>query len=762
MAKLLDGTRIYGSANIDNNLIVNTMNIVTTISTVFDKANTSNITADAAFGRANVANTTANTSLLYANLAFDKANSANVIAVAVFAQSNVDRLIANTAYDKANSANVQATAAYGQANSVFSTSVQKTGNTMTGNLVFNGANATFVSSSNNGIYWVGNNLNGSAYVQSSAANTLIFGTQSTEKFRIDSTTNLTISANVLFYAIGSGTYYDLYSRIFGSTANIISFYASSGEQIRVNGVVNSVNYLRFSGAPAFTGPTGSIYPYVAAEGTDTDLGMGVIVKGNSSILVGGATNIMRPGLTPSYMGYSTSYRSLILGSANTTYNDNLTGAVTISLGASTMNVAGGSFSGDGREIIVRRNTQFTTQNSGGQNWQTVYDLQPALYHRFLTDGGEQVRIKETTGAVNYFILTGATTASNPSITVNAGGITLQPSTGNTLYITSNTGIGTSAPGNYGLQVQNGSLRVLNDRTTGVSIFVGADTGLTANATNYFIGVQSQVYKYNIPSANNDAGYRIGGAFEAFVSDTNFVGSLASQYGVWARHGHNVSGAGSRITNSYGVYIEGLTGGSTTITNFWGLYQTGVGTKNYFQGLVGIGATSPGSNLTVTGNATISTTLAVGSTTAPSQNLAVTGNSSFSGNVSMTTSLGIGTTTPSTNLDVVGAVSIAKANVQNQTLTDGATITWDTSLGQIATVTLANNRTMANATNMRVGTYILKVVQDGTGGRTLTWNTGWKWTAAVAPTLTTAANSVDIFTFYSDGTLMYGSFLPDVR
>jgi hypothetical protein len=39
MAKLLDGTRIYGSANIDNNLIVNTMNIVPTIVAAFDKAN---------------------------------------------------------------------------------------------------------------------------------------------------------------------------------------------------------------------------------------------------------------------------------------------------------------------------------------------------------------------------------------------------------------------------------------------------------------------------------------------------------------------------------------------------------------------------------------------------------------------------------------------------------------------------------------------------------------------------------------------------
>jgi hypothetical protein len=129
---------------------------------------------------------------------------------------------------------------------------------------------------------------------------------------------------------------------------------------------------------------------------------------------------------------------------------------------------------------------------------------------------------------------------------------------------------------------------------------------------------------------------------------------------------------------------------------------------------------------------------------------------FAGNV------GIGTTAPAATLDVVGTVSTAKANVLNQTLTDGATINWNTALGQIATVTLGGNRTMAAPTNLKVGTYILNVIQDGTGSRTITWNSVFKWTAGVAPPLTTAANSRDVFSFFSDGTNLYGSFLPDVR
>ena len=109
----------------------------------------------------------------------------------------------------------------------------------------------------------------------------------------------------------------------------------------------------------------------------------------------------------------------------------------------------------------------------------------------------------------------------------------------------------------------------------------------------------------------------------------------------------------------------------------------------------------------------------------------------------------------------GTVS-SQANTLNQTLTDGATISWDVSAGQIATVTLGGNRTMAAPTNLKVTTYLLHVIQDGTGSRTLTWNAIFKWPAGTAPPLTTTAAARDIFSFVSDGTNLYGSFLPNVK
>lgn len=95
----------------------------------------------------------------------------------------------------------------------------------------------------------------------------------------------------------------------------------------------------------------------------------------------------------------------------------------------------------------------------------------------------------------------------------------------------------------------------------------------------------------------------------------------------------------------------------------------------------------------------------------------------------------------------------------QTLTDGATINWDVALGPMATVTLGGNRTLANPTNLKAGaSYAIKVIQDGTGGRTLAFGSAYKFEGGVDPVLSTAAGAVDIITFISDGTNLYGAII----
>lgn len=93
-----------------------------------------------------------------------------------------------------------------------------------------------------------------------------------------------------------------------------------------------------------------------------------------------------------------------------------------------------------------------------------------------------------------------------------------------------------------------------------------------------------------------------------------------------------------------------------------------------------------------------------------------------------------------------------------TLTDGATITWNTNNGRNASITLGGTGRTLTITNPVAGTrYTLKIVQDATGGRTITtWPSGTKWVGGTAPTLTSSANGIDIISLYYDGTNYFGS------
>ena len=77
------------------------------------------------------------------------------------------------------------------------------------------------------------------------------------------------------------------------------------------------------------------------------------------------------------------------------------------------------------------------------------------------------------------------------------------------------------------------------------------------------------------------------------------------------------------------------------------------------------------------------------------------------------------------------------------LTDGATIAVDFNSSNNYSVTLAGNRTLGQPSNQVAGqSGSIFVTQDGTGSRTLAYHADWKWTGGTAPTLSTAAASVD--------------------
>jgi hypothetical protein len=89
------------------------------------------------------------------------------------------------------------------------------------------------------------------------------------------------------------------------------------------------------------------------------------------------------------------------------------------------------------------------------------------------------------------------------------------------------------------------------------------------------------------------------------------------------------------------------------------------------------------------------------------------------------------------------------------LTSAGTTAWDLSRKQVARLTLAHNVTMDTPTNMQQGsTYVLRVVQAA-GIFTLAWDAVFKWGAASVPVAPAANGDVVIFSFYCDGTNLYG-------
>ena len=82
-----------------------------------------------------------------------------------------------------------------------------------------------------------------------------------------------------------------------------------------------------------------------------------------------------------------------------------------------------------------------------------------------------------------------------------------------------------------------------------------------------------------------------------------------------------------------------------------------------------------------------------------------------------------------------------------TLTDAASIAVDFALGNNFLVTIGGNRTLAAPTNAVAGqTGQIYVIQDGTGSRTLSYNSVYQFVSGAAPTLSTGASDVDILVY----------------
>jgi Head binding len=99
-----------------------------------------------------------------------------------------------------------------------------------------------------------------------------------------------------------------------------------------------------------------------------------------------------------------------------------------------------------------------------------------------------------------------------------------------------------------------------------------------------------------------------------------------------------------------------------------------------------------------------------------------------------------------------------------TLTDAATIAVDMATFLNAQVTLAGNRTLGNPTNTKDGQEgCIRIVQDGTGARTLAYGANWEFAGGTAPILSVTAGAVDLLFFkVLSATSIFAALTRDVK
>jgi len=132
-----------------------------------------------------------------------------------------------------------------------------------------------------------------------------------------------------------------------------------------------------------------------------------------------------------------------------------------------------------------------------------------------------------------------------------------------------------------------------------------------------------------------------------------------------------------------------------------------------------------------------------------------------------TTLGTTEASKAVTADANGVVKFDNAITEEATsLTSGTTVALDVRDGSVFEITLAHDIGTFNWSNHAssgyVSSFILKVVQDGTGSRTIAWpdNTNSvtvRWAGNTAPTLSTGAADIDVFVFFTadGGTNYYG-------
>ena len=284
--------------------------------------------------------------------------------------------------------------------------------------------------------------------------------------------------------------------------------------------------------------------------------------------------------------------------------------------------------------------------------------------------------------------------------------------------------------------------------------------ITSNAIQMPVGTTSSrpsleagLIRYNsdlglFEGANATAWGSIGGVVD-FATANGWANTVAT---AGNNYTNSVGTAGNNYTNAVGLAGNNYTNyvgasansNATAIGTAGNNYPNSVGLAgNNYTNAVGLAGNNYTNSVGLAGNNYVNTVIfpAANNRLANASGTVYTGDLYFAnGNVG----IGLASAAP-VDLYVNGG-SAATIN----TLVDGATVTplfGGSSGNNNFTLTLAGNRAIANPVNPIPGqSGTIYIIQDSTGSRTLTWGNLWRFQGNTAPTLSTAANSVDMLVY----------------
>jgi hypothetical protein len=249
-----------------------------------------------------------------------------------------------------------------------------------------------------------------------------------------------------------------------------------------------------------------------------------------------------------------------------------------------------------------------------------------------------------------------------------------------------------------------------------------------NSGNVGIGITAPSGKLHVASGNIHLDAGIAGnqryvQFGIFGTNTRIADDADSNRTYITTRGNSLdilNNAGTTYTATLRAGI--VAGGSTSGNNLVLKSTTASGVNDYISLAVGNNGGIEAIRINSSGNVGIRTS-------SPSATLHVNGSGFFASGCSVT-----------------GVLNVQSIKSPIASGTDGATITFDMNTSNLHTVTLGGNRALA-VSNVGVGQrFIIRLQQDNSPPRTVTWFSTINWPSDVVPTLTATSGAVDVFGF----------------